>query len=95
MAKNFGQLRVNDIIYISNGYHPFGIKGISFDNCVATVTNIDIHGDFMVVSYKSPHFNHTVEVHKNRTEDFVYVKYTHYRNYKREFKFVYKISISI
>lgn len=92
MAKIFGQLRVNDVINITNGGYPFG-KGINFDNCVAIVTNIDIHGDFMIISYKTPYFNHTVSVGKRWNKAWVVVRNHHYSNYKGEFKFVYKISI--
>lgn len=99
MKRTFKNLKVNDVIYISNaygkGYTDYCKPINNLGTIAATVTNIEVHGNQLIISYKSAYFNHTTSVCKEAYEKWVrvYTNRSLYRKTKCWYKYSYMISV--
>lgn len=85
MAKNFTNARIGSIIQIENPeynawFHPSTIA--KFDDYTAVITNIEIYGDELIISFRNTKFNHTVKVYKNATKGYVRIHQKKWHNHR-------------
>ena len=77
MEKTFNSVRVGSYIEI---YKSTGVS--KFSDYIAKVTNVDVHGDCIRISFKNSKFNHTTLVYKHATYDYVFVRERKWYNYR-------------
>ena len=83
--KSFKDAKVGSLLRISNS-----IGEVKLNNFLATVTNVEVHGDELVISYKNSCFHHTITVHKEATYKTIYIRERKWSNCRTEMPYWYE-----
>lgn len=68
VEKTFNSVKVGSYLEI---YKSTGTS--KFSDYIVKVTYVEVHGDYLRISFKNSKFNHTITVYKHSTNAWVYV----------------------
>lgn len=83
--KSFKDARVGSVLRISNSTGE-----VKLNNFLAIVTNVEVHGDELVISYNNSCFHHTITVHKDAAYKTIYIRERKWSNCRTEMPYWYE-----